>query len=67
MDIWYKLKKISGGNVIMVKQRKKKVKKEKLFSGRKLYEVPGYFCLSCKNKCEKYDDICKGYRRSIFK
>jgi len=49
------------------KRQTKKVKKERPFCGRKLHEVPGYFCLSCKHKCEKYDDICRGYRRRMFK
>ncbi|MFR6022294.1 MAG: hypothetical protein ACLUHC_05150 [Clostridia bacterium] len=38
-------------------------KKEGLYRGKKLHEIPGYLCISCRHNCEKYDDICKGYQK----
>ena len=42
---------------------KRKEVKNKNYAGRELHEIPGYLCLSCKHKCSKYHDICKGYKR----
>ena len=50
----------SGGNVMELRRNKKK---EGLYRGKKLHEIPGYLCISCRHNCEKYDDICKGYQK----